>query len=78
MRGTPAAGLRPHGAPARTARGAEFRRPTREDGVGEDLARPSGDVAKRRTCLACGRPFESEGWHNRLCQPCRRLSDPVR
>lgn len=24
-----------------------------------------------RPCLCCQRPFESEGKHNRLCDPCR-------
>ena len=29
--------------------------------------------AKRgpRACLGCGKGFESEGIHNRMCQPCR-------
>ncbi len=24
-----------------------------------------------RSCMCCGKGFESEGFHNRLCQPCR-------
>jgi tRNA(Ile2) C34 agmatinyltransferase TiaS len=27
--------------------------------------------ARRRACLCCGRPFDSEGNQNRLCNPCR-------
>lgn len=30
--------------------------------------------AQRRPCLCCGRPFDSEGIHNRLCNECRRES----
>jgi len=35
--------------------------------------------AKRglRPCLCCGTPFESEGIHNRMCDPCRGLDDPM-
>lgn len=29
-----------------------------------------------RPCLCCGRPFASEGPHNRLCGRCRYQSDP--
>jgi len=65
---------------AKPSKGAAFRRPSRDEDAGSDaaLARASGDVATKRSCIACGRSFESEGWHNRMCQPCRRLSDPVR
>ena len=34
----------------------------------------AGSKAKRpqpRSCLCCGKGFESEGFHNRMCQPCR-------
>lgn len=27
--------------------------------------------ARRRPCLGCGRSFNSEGRHNRMCDPCR-------
>jgi len=27
----------------------------------------------QRPCMCCGKPFLSEGAHNRLCQGCRRL-----
>jgi hypothetical protein len=37
-------------------------------------ARASGDTPNMRSCLACDKPFESEGWHNRLCPPCRKRS----
>lgn len=34
-----------------------------------------------RACLCCGKGFESEGFHNRLCNPCRNRGsaelDPV-
>lgn len=36
------------------------------------------DIAKRRgprACLCCGRQFESEGIHNRMCTPCRGRGD---
>jgi len=34
--------------------------------------RASGDTPHLRRCLACEKPFESEGWHNRLCPQCRK------
>ena len=27
-----------------------------------------------RPCLCCGKPFQSEGIHNRMCTPCRGLN----
>jgi hypothetical protein len=33
--------------------------------------------AVRRSCLGCGRPFPSEGIHNRLCGSCRRSTRSV-
>lgn len=36
------------------------------------------DIAKRRgprACLCCGRQFDSEGIHNRMCTPCRGRGD---
>ncbi|MCB1395945.1 MAG: hypothetical protein KDJ98_08225 [Rhodobacteraceae bacterium] len=30
-----------------------------------------------RPCLCCGRVFESEGIHNRMCAPCRGRDDPL-
>jgi hypothetical protein len=37
---------------------------------------------KQRPCMCCGRPFMSQGIHNRLCDSCRHirddLGDPVR
>ncbi len=30
-----------------------------------------------RACLGCGRPFPSEGSHNRLCGTCRRSARNV-
>ena len=48
---------------------AEYQAPTLE------LARPSGDTEENRTCMACGQPFLSEGWHNRLCARCRKRSE---
>ena len=29
---------------------------------------------RKRACLSCGRPFLSEGNHNRMCDRCRRRS----
>ena len=37
--------------------------------------RPKGDVPAERPCMSCGEPFQSDGWHNRLCQRCRKRSD---
>jgi len=28
--------------------------------------------ARTRACMTCGKPFQSEGNHNRMCDPCRR------
>lgn len=28
--------------------------------------------ARPRDCMACGETFESDGPHNRMCDPCRR------
>ena len=39
---------------------------------GARIIRPAGDTAKVRNCMACGEPFESEGWHNRMCRRCRK------
>ena len=30
-----------------------------------------------RSCLCCGRNFQSEGAHNRLCDGCRRRTDEM-
>lgn len=30
---------------------------------------------RERCCLRCGRSFLSEGFHNRMCDPCRHVSD---
>ncbi len=30
-------------------------------------------TAQRRACLCCGRPFASQGPHNRMCDHCRRM-----
>lgn len=32
--------------------------------------RVAGDAPARRKCLNCARPFDSEGWGDRLCDPC--------
>jgi hypothetical protein len=36
--------------------------------------RPVNDNAGMRRCLACKEPFDSEGWHNRLCPKCRKYT----
>lgn len=36
---------------------------------------PESRRPKQRACMCCGRPFHSEGIHNRLCDPCRHRSD---
>jgi hypothetical protein len=30
-----------------------------------------------RTCMTCGETFQSEGAHNRMCEPCRRMSREI-
>ena len=30
---------------------------------------------KKRTCLKCNRPFDSEGPSNRICPSCRKIND---
>lgn len=30
---------------------------------------------RQRRCLRCGHAFQSEGFHNRMCDPCRHVSD---
>ena len=40
----------------------------------DDLDEPRDDGARgprQRTCLMCGRSFESEGAHNRICRRCK-------
>ncbi len=42
-----------------------------------EAAQARTDVALKRTmrpCLCCGKPFQSEGIHNRMCTPCRGLN----
>lgn len=45
--------------------------------------RTSEPVARRRAsrvmrpCMCCRRPFQSEGAHNRLCDPCRRKGSDI-
>lgn len=29
-------------------------------------------MAQFRPCMRCGTEFQSEGWHNRMCDTCRR------
>ena len=41
------------------------------------LLRPERDRPAERSCMSCGAPFNSEGWHNRLCNQCRKRSEPV-
>ncbi len=38
-------------------------------------SKPSRPQARQRACLRCGTEFASEGFHNRLCGPCRGI-DP--
>lgn len=37
------------------------------------LGAPIGN-ARNRPCMCCGSNFRSEGFHNRLCAPCRKQS----
>lgn len=36
------------------------------------------DAPKRRTCLKCGKAFESFGFGNRLCKACRTKNKEIR
>lgn len=36
------------------------------------------DVPKLRKCLKCGKMFESAGFGNRLCKPCRKKNKKIR
>ncbi len=36
--------------------------------------RRSKAACQERKCLTCGKPFASEGPHNRMCDSCRRKS----
>lgn len=38
---------------------------------------PEGLRPKTRSCLTCGRPFDSEGAHNRMCPQCRAHSSAL-
>lgn len=33
--------------------------------------KPRHDRPGPRPCLRCGKPFASDGWHNRLCSACK-------
>lgn len=48
-----------------------------EDGEFITRRRAAGDTANTRKCLSCEKPFDSEGWHNRLCPQCRKRSGDV-
>jgi len=45
----------------------------------DDLQQAHENRAKigERPCMCCGSVFHSEGIHNRLCNLCRRSSDPL-
>ena len=34
------------------------------------------DRPSKRKCMSCHKPFDSQGWHNRLCNTCRSMSSP--
>jgi hypothetical protein len=40
---------------------------------GSDLPpRPARDVPRRRLCLRCNAPFDSEGFGERICRHCKQ------
>lgn len=43
----------------------------RHDSHESPYSRPGPARITRRPCLCCGRAFDSEGPHNRLCDDCR-------
>ena len=45
-----------------------------DDGSGP-VVEPSAPAARPRTCLKCGRSFDSEGPGNRICSPCGEAND---
>jgi hypothetical protein len=54
------------GNQTKTAPGTAWRSEESED---EPVRAPRG--AGPRKCLMCGRPFDSEGSHNRICRRCK-------
>ncbi|WP_444667152.1 hypothetical protein [Cereibacter changlensis] len=38
---------------------------------------PKSRLPRMRSCLCCGDEFQSEGYHHRMCNPCRRLGSDV-
>lgn len=38
---------------------------------------PASMRQQLRRCLHCGLEFQSEGFHNRMCTPCRHLPESV-
>ena len=38
--------------------------------------RADSDRPSKRECMSCGKDFERQGWHNRLCNACRLISSP--
>lgn len=46
-----------------------------DDDAEEGLIRADGNNPAMRECMSCSRPFDSEGWHNRLCNKCRKLRE---
>jgi hypothetical protein len=60
-----------------TAAGPATRDSTRDSMRGS--LRPihlKADGPAERSCMTCGKVFESEGWHNRLCRRCAKRSQP--
>ena len=59
----------------RTKSGAPARRHKAQEAAGEPkraVAPSRGRSLRRtRTCLMCGRSFESDGAHNRICRRCK-------
>lgn len=49
------------------------------DRLRDEKQRAADAKAKRgpRRCMKCEREFDSEGIHNRLCNPCRQSADPL-
>ena len=47
----------------------------RRPGLDIEFRAPTDRPTKRK-CMSCSKTFDSQGWHNRLCNSCRTLSSP--
>lgn len=41
----------------------------------KDMLDGPKEKPSKRNCLTCGKPFRSEGKHNRVCRPCKNTAN---